>query len=113
MVESKGPYLLSGGMILIVPGLNRPVQTQAVLVLVRPLKLSGPLAQPGFWRTRTREVLAGVPRASGPKAALAVAAGHMEAASRAQSERTPISAVDYYVFIMDASERARSLASDS
>jgi hypothetical protein len=109
-VESKGPYLLSGG-ILIVPGLNRPVQTQAVLVLVRPLKLSGP--QPGFWRTRTREVLAGVPRASGPKAALAVAAGHIEAASRAQSTRTPISAVDYYVIIMDASERARSLASDS
>jgi hypothetical protein len=49
-------------------------------------------------------VLAGVP--SGPKAA--AAAGHIEAASRAQ--HGPLSAVDY-VFIMDASERARSLAS--
>jgi hypothetical protein len=48
-------------------------------------------------------VLAGVP--SGPKAA--AAAGHIEAASRAQ--HAPLSAVDY-VFIMDASERARSLA---
>ncbi len=44
---------------------------------------------------------------SGPKAA--AAAGHMEAASLAQ--RVPVSAVDCYVFIMDASERARSLAS--
>ena len=49
-------------------------------------------------------VLAGVP--SGPKAA--AAAGHTGAASQAQS--APRSAVDY-VFIMDASERARSLAS--
>ena len=49
-------------------------------------------------------VLAGVP--SGPKAA--AAAGHIEAASRAQ--HAPLAAVDY-VFIMDASERARSLAS--
>ena len=49
-------------------------------------------------------MLAGVP--SGPKAA--AAAGHIEAASRAQ--HAPLSAVDY-VFIMDASERARSLAS--
>ncbi len=46
-------------------------------------------------------MLAGVP--SGPKAA--AAAGHIEAASRAQ--HAPLSAVDY-VFIMDASERARS-----
>ncbi len=78
------------------------------------------------WATATGRLLAdsdpgGAGRRSpgqrpGPKAALrlAVAAGHMEAASRrAQSTRTPISAVDYYVFIMDASERARSLASDS
>ena len=49
-------------------------------------------------------MLAGVP--SGPKAA--AAAGHIEVASRAQ--HAPLSAVDY-VFIMDASERARSLAS--
>jgi len=49
-------------------------------------------------------VLAGVP--SGPKAA--AAAGHIGAASKAQ--RAPVSAVDY-VFIMDESERARSLAS--
>ena len=49
-------------------------------------------------------MLAGVP--SGPKAA--AAAGHIGAASKAQ--RAPVSAVDY-VFIMDASERARSLAS--
>jgi hypothetical protein len=49
-------------------------------------------------------VLAGVP--TGPKAA--AAAGHIGAASKAQ--RAPISAVDY-VFIMDASERERSLAS--
>jgi len=49
-------------------------------------------------------VLAGV--FSGPKAA--AAAGHMEAASRLQ--HAPLSDVDY-VFIMDASERARSLAS--
>ncbi len=48
-------------------------------------------------------MLAGVP--SGPKAA--AAAGHIGAASKAQ--RAPVSAV--YVFIMDASERARSLAS--
>ena len=47
-------------------------------------------------------MLAGV--FSGPKAA--AAAGHIEAASRAQ--HSPLSAVDY-VFIMDASERARSL----
>ena len=46
-------------------------------------------------------MLAGVP--SGPKAA--AAAGHIGAASKAQ--RAPVSAVDY-VFIMDASERARS-----
>ena len=49
-------------------------------------------------------MLAGVP--SGPKAA--AAAGHIEAASRAQ--HAPLSAVDC-VFIKDASERARSLAS--
>ena len=51
-------------------------------------------------------MLAGV--FSGPKAA--AAAGHIlvEAASRAQ--HAPLSAVDY-VAIMDASERARSLAS--
>ena len=49
-------------------------------------------------------MLAGVP--SGPKAA--AAAGHIGAASKAQ--RAPVSAVDY-AFIMDASERARSLAS--
>ena len=47
-------------------------------------------------------MLAGDP--SGPKAA--AAAGQIEAASRAQ--RAPDSAVDY-VFIMDASERARTL----
>jgi hypothetical protein len=51
-------------------------------------------------------VLAGVP--SGPKAA--AAAGHIGAASKAQ--RAPVSAVDYVArAIMDASERARSLAS--
>ena len=49
-------------------------------------------------------MLAGVP--SGPKAA--AAAGHIGAASKAQ--RSPVSAVDYE-FSMDASERARSLAS--
>ena len=49
-------------------------------------------------------MLAGVP--SGPKAAAAT--GHIGAASQAQ--RAPDSAVDY-VFIMDASERARSLKS--
>ena len=53
-------------------------------------------------------MLAGVP--SGPKAA--AAEGHIGAASKAQ--RAPVSesesAVDY-VFIRDASERARSLAS--
>ncbi len=49
-------------------------------------------------------MLAGVP--SGPKAA--AAAGHTGAASKAQ--RAPVSAVDY-VAIMDASERAHSLAS--
>ena len=47
---------------------------------------------------------AGVP--SGPKAAAAT--GHIGAASQAQ--RAPDTAVDYG-FIMDASERARSLAS--
>ncbi len=49
-------------------------------------------------------MLAGI--SSGPKAA--VAAGDIEAASRAQ--HVPLSAVDY-VFVMNASERARSLAS--
>ena len=49
-------------------------------------------------------MLAGDP--SGPKAAAATS--HIGAASQAQ--RAPDSAVDY-VFIMDASERARSLAS--
>ena len=49
-------------------------------------------------------MLAGVP--GGPKEA--AAAGHIGAASKAQ--RAPVSAVDY-VAIMDASERARSLAS--
>ncbi len=51
----------------------------------------------------SKKKLAGVP--SGPKAA--AAAGHIEAASRAQ--HASLSAVDY-VAIMDASERARSLA---
>ena len=68
-------------------GLNRLVQSQAVNWAIVGL-LAGPL------------VLAGDP--SGPKAAAAT--GHIGAASRAQ--RAPDSAVDY-VFIMDASERAR------
>ena len=66
-----------------IPGFNRPVQSQAV-----------------NWAT------AGLLVDSGPKAA--AAAGHIGAASRAH--HAPLSAVDY-VFIMDASERARSLAS--
>ncbi len=78
----KGPYLLSGE--ILIPGLNRPVQSQAVK-LGHCRASGGPPA-----------VLAGVP--SGPKAA--AAAGHTEAASRAQ--HGPLSAVDY-VFIMDAS----------
>jgi hypothetical protein len=85
--KGPGPYLLLGE--ILVPGFNRPVQSQAV-------NCSGPL--PGFWRT-PGGAGAGVP--SGPKAA--AAAGHIEAASRAQ--HAPLSAVDY-VFIMDASERA-------
>ena len=70
-----------------IPGFNRPVQSQAVNWVTAGLtgRTGGSPA-----------VLAGVP--SGPKAA--VAAGHIEAASRAQS--APVSAVDY-VFIMDAS----------
>ena len=53
-------------------------------------------------------MLAGDPTGSGPKAAAAT--GHIGAASQAQ--RAPDSAVDYvFKFIMDASERARSLAS--
>ncbi len=91
LMGRKGPYLLLGE--ILIPGFNRPVQSQAVNWATQ-------------WHCRASggppAVLAGVP--GGPKAA--AAAGHIEAASRAQ--HSPLSAVDY-VFIMDASERARSL----
>jgi hypothetical protein len=82
----NGPYLLSGE--ILIPGLNRPVQSQAV-----------------NWATAG--LLAG-PRRCWPAFPAAAAAGHTEAATRAQ--HGPLSAVDY-VFIMAASKRARSLAS--
>jgi hypothetical protein len=91
---AKAPiYLLSGE--ILIPGFNRPVQSQAV-----NWATAGLLADPG---RRCWPAFPAAPRRQQPHAT------SIEAASRAQ--HAPLSGVDYvFIMIMDASERARSFS---